>query len=1083
MDITRILDSLNEAQRAAVTAPPGPLRVLAGAGSGKTRVLVQRIAWLLAVEGASPWSILAVTFTNKAAAEMRGRIEALLDFPVGRLWLGTFHGIAHRLLRLHWQDAKLPQGFQILDTDDQQRLLKRVIRTLDLDDKKWPPGQAAGFINARKDEGVRPPQIDARGDPVLHQFRRIYQTYQEHCDRSGLVDFGELLLRSYELWRDQPPLLTHYRERFRHVLVDEFQDTNTIQYAWLKLLTGGQGDVFVVGDDDQCVVAGTAVTMADGTTRPIERIQPGDQVLSSYGSGDFRPATISECFRHERSGCFITLQTRTGRQLTSTPEHTHFAGYLLGETPQVYFTYLMYKRGVGFRLGTSQTYTKGQVKSQLGFKLRSVQEHADALWVIRTHTNENEARADETITSLQYGIPTLPFFPRKGNSVNGLVHDPAYIHRVYTTIDSETNARRLLQDVGLDVEQPHHLPQGRNSNRHNITITLCGDRRGRTPMHRISIHGIDEAVKGKLLSLGLNANRYQSASNSWRFETVRKDFGEIIRIAQQIQSVLSARLILNGHIVNKSLPFSKASSLRPGMVIVTEDGGFDVIERIETTDGDTAVYDLNIPGTHNYIANGIVTHNSIYGWRGARIENIQRFSDDFPSTRTLRLEQNYRSTSTILKAANALIAHNSARLGKNLWTEDSEGEPIQVYTAFNEYDEARFVVDRIRQWLDAGGKRSETAILYRSNAQSRVFEEVLIAARLPYRVYGGLRFFERAEIKDALAYLRLIANRDDDASFERVVNTPARGLGERSLETVRNLARELKLSLWRAAQRVITTQLLASRATNALNGFLILIDRLDRQTADRPLPERVDRVINDSGLLDLHRKEKDNKGEARVENLQELVNAASGGAAPPTLVSEDDSGESLDPLAAFLAHAALEAGEGQAQTWEDGVQLMTLHSAKGLEFPLVFLAGMEEGLFPHSQSMTDPKRLEEERRLAYVGITRARRRLCLSYTERRQLYGREIFPQPSRFLNEIPPELTRDVRAHTLLRRAAPVRPPVAEGGPERLRPGQRVRHASFGEGVVQLVEGDGAQTRVQVRFTTSGPKWLVLAYAGLERL
>ncbi len=717
MDITHILDPLNDAQREAVTAPQEPLRVLAGAGSGKTRVLVHRVAWLIEVEGASPWSIMAVTFTNKAANEMRGRIEAMLRHPASGLWIGTFHGLAHRLLRMHWQEARLSQAFQILDSEDQQRLIKRVIKSLDLDEKKWPPRQAAWFINAQKDEGLRPAHVDHRDDPVVKQWLRIYQYYHDACERAGVVDFGELLLRAHELLRDTPELLDHYRQRFAHVLVDEFQDTNTIQYAWVRLLSGGGGDVFIVGDDDQ----------------------------------------------------------------------------------------------------------------------------------------------------------------------------------------------------------------------------------------------------------------------------------------------------------------------------------------------------------------------SIYGWRGARIENIQRFGNDFPGARTVRLEQNYRSTATLLKAANALIAQNAGRLGKNLWTEDEAGEPIQVYGAFNEYDEARFVGERIQGWVEAGNRRDQVAVLYRSNAQSRVFEETLIAMGIPYRVYGGLRFFERAEIKDALAYLRLIANRDDDASFERVVNTPPRGLGERSVEAVRALARELNLTLWRAAQRLVAENRLTTRAGNALNGFLVLVDTLARDGVDQPLTRRVAQVIERSGLKAMYLKDKGGKGEARVENLEELANAARGFETVP----DDLTG--LDPLSVFLSHAALEAGEGQADAWEDCVQLMTLHSAKGLEFSLVFLVGLEEGLFPHVMSAEEPGRLEEERRLAYVGITRAKARLVLSYAEKRRLRGEERYQNPSRFLREVPPELTRDVRAKATILRPQPV--PVQDQNDVGLRLGQRVRHHRFGEGVILNLEGTGSHARVQVNFLEVGSKWLVVAYAGLELL
>ena len=731
MDVSWILDDLNEPQRQAVTAPLGPLRVLAGAGSGKTRVLTRRIAWLLAVENASPWSLLAVTFTNKAAAEMRGRVEAMLDQPIGGLWIGTFHGIAHRLLRQHWQEARLPRAFQILDSDDQTRLLKRILRGLNLDEKKWPPPQAAGFINRCKDEGQRPADLADDGKPVQRQYRQIYTIYQQECERGGLVDFGELLLRVYELWRDHPDLLAHYRERFQHVLVDEFQDTNTIQYNWVRLLGGGQGDVFIVGDDDQCV----------------------------------------------------------------------------------------------------------------------------------------------------------------------------------------------------------------------------------------------------------------------------------------------------------------------------------------------------------------------YGWRGSKVENIQRFAEDFPGAQTIRLEQNYRSTHNILKAANALIAHNAARLGKNLWTADADGEPIQAYNAFNEVDEARFVVERIRQWVEQGGQRRDAAILYRSNAQSRLFEETLIGMAIPYRIYGGLRFFERAEIKDALAYLRLMANRDDDPSFERVVNTPPRGIGERTVELLREAARADGGSLWRAARQLLMAGGLSGRAANAVRSFLNLIEALDRDSHGQPLPGRVQHMIAHSGLLAMYEQAKIDKGEMRVENLEELVNASADFAAntDPVVVGADP--DEPDWLNAFLAHAVLESGQGQGSAGDDCVQLMTLHMAKGLEFPVVFLVGLEEGLFPHSRSVAEARQLEEERRLAYVGVTRARQQLYLCYAEKRTLYGRENYPSPSRFVGEIPAELIRDVRARAKHRGRSPFpSPPTtavgASAAPVGLQPRQRVRHPKFGEGVVLEIEGAGYHARARIDFPRGGgSKWLVVAYAKLELL
>ena len=722
MDVSHILDDLNEAQREAVTAPAHqPMLVLAGAGSGKTRVLVHRMAWLIQVEGVSPFALMAVTFTNKAASEMRSRVEQLRGAARG-MWVGTFHGIAHRLLRSHWKEADLPQTFQILDSDDQYRMIRRVLRSLELDEAQWPPRQIQSFINARKDEGQRPQHVDTSGDPIQTQLVRIYSAYEAACKRAGSVDFAELLFRTLELLRDNESLLRHYRERFRHVLVDEFQDTNAIQYAWVQLLTGDKNSpgaqIFIVGDDDQ----------------------------------------------------------------------------------------------------------------------------------------------------------------------------------------------------------------------------------------------------------------------------------------------------------------------------------------------------------------------AIYGWRGAKVENILSFKKEFPATLVIRLEQNYRSTGTILSAANALIANNDNRMGKNLWTAGDEGEPIHLYNAFNEQDEARYVIDRIKDWVSEGHSRSEIAILYRSNAQSRVFEEQLINEGMPYRVYGGLRFFERAEIKSALAYLRLINNQDDDPSFERVVNLPTRGIGGKTVDQIRDTSRIMDVSMWQAANAKVASNEMTARAQNALTGFLKLIKSLAEACNGLPLHEQVEHVIHQSGLIDFYGKEKGEKAEARVENLEELVSAAKGF----EFHNEDEL--EMDVLTAFLTHAALEAGEGQAAEWEDCVQLMTLHSAKGLEFPLVFMCGMEDGLFPHQRSTEEAGRLQEERRLCYVGITRARDQLVLTFAERRRLYGKDHYPMPSIFIGEIPKEYVSEIRPRTSIVEPVYRQEKISqlEGG---FSLGQRVLHQKFGEGCVLNYEGQGSHARVEVNFDHAGSKWLVLSYANLQIL
>ncbi|MDQ2076956.1 DNA helicase II [Marinimicrobium sp. ABcell2] len=727
MDVSPLLNDLNDAQREAVSSAPANQLILAGAGSGKTRVLVHRIAWLIQVERQSPYSIMAVTFTNKAAREMRSRLEQLLSsggqsINVRSLWVGTFHGLAHRLLKAHWQEAGLPQNFQILDSDDQLRLVKRVYERLQLDDSRYPYKQAQWFINGQKDEGLRPHHIPENGDPFQRTMIAIYQAYEEDCQRGGLVDFAELLLRAHELWLNKPHLLAHYQQRFPFILVDEFQDTNSIQYAWLRVLAGKSAYVTAVGDDDQ----------------------------------------------------------------------------------------------------------------------------------------------------------------------------------------------------------------------------------------------------------------------------------------------------------------------------------------------------------------------SIYGWRGARIENIQRFTDDFPGARVIRLEQNYRSTSTILRAANGVIANNFGRLGKELWTDGEEGEPISLYAAFNEQDEARFIVERIQEWVKAGNSHNSCAILYRSNAQSRVLEEALLRDGMAYRIYGGQRFYERLEIRNALAYMRLIANPHDDAAFERVINTPTRGIGGKTLESVRTLAREQSCSLWQAANDMLLNRVFSARAGNAVRGFIDLVETLTTNCAELPLDQIAETMLDDTGLLEFHGSEKGEKGQARKENLQELISACGA-------FEGDDADEDLSVLQQFLDTAALDAGDAQADEFEDAVQLMTLHSAKGLEFPLVFLAGVEENLFPHRMSVEDPDRLEEERRLCYVGITRAMQKLYISYAETRRLYGNETFNAVSRFVKEIPEDLIQEVRLKTAVSRPLSyqrksARSDYSDSGEDSgFHLGQRVQHSIFGEGVILHFEGQGPNARVQVNFDGQGSKWLVMQYAKLE--
>ncbi len=707
-----LLANLNPPQLQAVTLPPVHGLILAGAGSGKTRVLTTRIAWLISTGQVGPHGVLAVTFTNKAAKEMTARLSALVPINTRGMWIGTFHGLCNRLLRAHYREAGLPQTFQILDSADQLAMVKRLSKNLDIDDEKYPPRELCHFINAHKEQGVRAAQAEAY-DHYTQKRVDFYAEYENQCNREGVADFAELLLRCYELLQRNEPLRCHYQERFRYILVDEFQDTNKLQYAWLQLLAGGGARVFAVGDDDQ----------------------------------------------------------------------------------------------------------------------------------------------------------------------------------------------------------------------------------------------------------------------------------------------------------------------------------------------------------------------SIYAFRGAEVGNMRDFERDYAGDNIIRLEQNYRSHGNILAAANAIIKNNRERLGKNLWTDAGDGEPIRFFEAYSDLDEARFVVDEIRELVRDGASPTQIALLYRSNAQSRVLEHELFAKGVPYKVYGGLRFFERQEIKHALAYLRLLGNPDDDTAFLRVVNFPTRGIGARSLENLQATAHQMNSSLYNAAAS------LSGKAGQTVGAFIRLIEALRHETENLPLPEIIEHIIEKSGLAQHYRIEKE--GQERLENLDELINAAA------TFVDDEGAIGEGGALASFLAHASLESGEHQAGEGQDAVQLMSVHAAKGLEFDVVFITGLEQGLFPHENSVSQGREgLEEERRLMYVAVTRARQRLYLSFAQTRMLHGQTRYCVASSFLEEIPESLLR-----RLNKKASPAftsSAPTGYGGgyaePDSpgLRIGMTVEHAKFGIGVIVSTEGRGDDARVQVNFGGAGMKWLALAYAKL---
>jgi len=1046
----------------------------------------------MATRGVRPQEICAVTFTNKAAREMRTRVELLIGDTISGMWLGTFHAMGARMLRRDGDAIGIPNSFTIYDEADRLTALRRAMRGEGVDDKQ--PSRIGHAISMAKNELHDARLFETRASTSFEkETARVFWAYEQELDAASALDFDDLLLRAVVLLRDVEPIRTYYQERFRHLLVDEYQDTNHAQYELVNLLAAKHRNVTVVGDDDQCVVAGTLITMADGSAQPIEHIKPGALVRSGYGSGDFRAARVTDV-RSSVADSAVTITTKARRVLTTTPEHVHFAGHRLGTTPQLYFTYLMRRNEVGYRLGTSQVYTNGQVKPVVGYRQRSVQERADALWIVATHPNENEARAEEYILSLRYQIPTLPFVPRRGTSVNGLVHDQAHIDRVFEAIDSTAGGERLLADLHLSSAHPHYRPRSRSSSRRRMVVVLCGDRRGRTPMHRISMAGDDDAGRKALEEVGLSVRPAKAGSNSWRFEACRKSFAELMSIVERVRGVMDVELAMtaclakNGPGAHKSrltaLPFTPAASVVPGMAMFDEAGGYDIVNTIERSQQRRQVYDLNVEGTHNFIASGLVTHNSIYGFRGADVRNILAFERDYPDARVISLEQNYRSTQPILDTAHSVIRHNEERAAKKLWTELSGGEPVRLISVYDEQEEALAVSAEIERLVGSEGlSLSDCAVLYRTNAQSRAFEDVFLRRGIPYRLVGGIRFYERREIKDVLAYLRLCANPRDAVSFGRVVNVPKRKIGDRTVAELEKIARKRKLPPLEAAQAIDESEGIGPAAMSALSDFARLMADLNVRAQTMPLPALLADVLERTGYRAML-EDGSAEGRERSANVTELIG----------LAGEYGDVPSPEGLQQFLENVALVSDVDSLDESVQGVTLITLHMVKGLEFEVVFLTGLEEGLLPHNRSIEDGEAaLAEERRLAYVGITRARRHLYLLHAFRRHLYGTPQLSRPSRFLGEIPEEqldvvrrpgaVVQSVREPGAVRRAVhahSVRPNPVEIAPQRYSEGMRIAHQKYGSGTVLKSTMTRAGEELVIKFDEHGVKIFAVADATL---
>ena len=919
---------LNPAQLEAVTLPPGPVLVVAGAGSGKTRVLTRRLAHLVLEQGVSPFGVIAITFTNKAAAEMKERVAHLVGPVAQRMWVSTFHSACTRILRRESSLLGYRSSFTIYDQADAVRLVDWVRRDLELDPKRFPPRQLHGKISALKNELVFPEAFAEKAfGPYEQRLAKVYTEYQRRLAEASAADFDDLLILAVKLFREHPAALDRWRRYFQHVLVDEFQDTNLAQWELVQLLSQEHRSVMAVGDTDQCLPAGTKIEMADGSLKVIEDIVVGDEVRSCFGSGDFRPARVGRVHR-SRARELVRIELASGRSITATPDHVHFAGAA--------------------------------------------------------------ATASESGVTWDHGLPV-------------------------------------------------------------------------------------------------------------------------------------------------PLPATVAASVRPGMVMFDDRGDFDVVTSVRRFDTDESVFDLDIERTHNFVADGIVTHNSIYKFRGADFRNMLRFEETFPEATVVVLDQNYRSTQTILDAANSVIANNASRHPKHLWTDQGLGEKIVRYQAEDEHDEAMYVLSELRTLTDHEYRFGDTAIFYRTNAQSRVMEEALVRAGIPYRVFGGVKFYDRKEVKDALAYLRAFVNPDDEVSWKRIANTPKRGVGDTSIAKVESYAQGAGLSF----RDALIEAAAAGVTGKALGGIRDLIDLLDEITRELPelgVAEVVEAVLERTGYIAELEAERSIEAQGRIENLQELVGVARefdeqvergdlhglvaiGGVGVAEPGAGDGAG-SANPdmvrgaarIQACLEGVSLVTDLDDADEETSFVTLMTLHSAKGLEYPVVFLLGMEDGVFPHFRSLGEPEELEEERRLCYVGITRARERLYLCHAWSRMLFGATDYHPPSRFLDEIPAELVREIGAtrgrgrgrdqrealvDAAMRSSGratvsgvadetlrPPPSPVGASGAEQLglRMGDDVLHDKYGEGVIIDLRGQGDKAEARVRFRDGTERLLLLAWAPLRR-
>jgi DNA helicase-2/ATP-dependent DNA helicase PcrA len=1075
--LDQLFRDLNPEQRRAVETTEGPLLIQAGAGSGKTKTLTHRIAYLIATHKATPFNILAVTFTNKAAKEMRGRVAQLLgENPDNRgfmPYMGTFHGICVRLLRQDGESVGIPRSFVIFDESDRQAAVKQVSKQVMIDEKAFPARLLSGLISSAKNEMLSPAEYAGSvSGPAQQAAAKVYPLYERALKDASALDFDDLINRTVQMLKSQPEIRRKWQQQFKYIMIDEYQDTNAAQYQLVNMLTNDKKNIAVVGDDWQCLILGSLVETSDGFKK-IENVRKDDMVRSASGYGRTGYFKVLTAKKFAYKGEIIQIKTASGKELKCTSNHLLFSRW---DKTDSYFVYLMYSSVKGYRIGLAKGTRFDGKKDDIGLRVRANQERAERMWIIKVCQTLEDAKYNECLFAYKYGIPMLVFHAFANRF---MALSQKHIDDIYHEIDTESRAQKLMTDLGLFFNYPHFMPQATTRNdikRINLNVVLFGDKRmsDRSPWSasRLSVNTTDPRDLQVFEKLGYSVR--SAKAGTFRTEIYKLDYGEIENVIGQIKEEDSKGVQVRkyGFLTDKKSSFMPAGQIHPDMLLTVVERDKLVEDQVVSVNRQSyvgSVYDLDVEKVHNYVASGVAVHNSIYSWRGADFRNILKFEKDYKDCTIIKLEQNYRSTKSILDAAHSVITKNAQRSDKKLWTDAGDGLPVQLLQVGSERAEGEAIIRRVRLGIDSGRRHyRDYAVLYRTNAQSRSVEEAFVHYGVPYRVVGGVRFYDRKEIKDIMAYLRLVFQPEDRVSFERVVNVPARGVGAKSLLNFFAWQSGQQLSLLQALQQAEDCADLTPKARKSLSELGDILASLREVSEDASVSGLIDSLLRRIDYLH-YLDDGTPQGEARQENVRELLSVAR---------EYQDEG-----LAGFLEEVALVSDLDSADFTGDAVTLMTLHAAKGLEFPVVFMAGLEESILPHSRALYDQGEMEEERRLCYVGMTRARQELYMTYASSRMLYGGVQHNPPSRFLSEIDGEFqsTGGFETPTLL--GAPSSPTATALDEPRYVPdlneGDKVRHQVFGLGTVMEIEGDNAV----IYFKGKGTRKLNISFAPLEKL